>query len=584
MQVRNWKHQFSFKVMVAIMIAVLIPTTLIGIFFYISSAGIIKENSRVFSLQITKQTADALSFILSAGSDTSDLLYSNESLQHIVTAGKQATESDHDQMNAFLNTQVYSSSFVRMIYVLQENGTSWGSGNFSHVKLKQYPVTEFVWSKEAIQKNGELAWQGLQYDVYSGVGEATQLVLPVIRIMKDFKTMDNIAYIQVNLDGQAILDKINQVKLGETGEFFVVDEAGHVMMSRDLDLVNKRLPNQQLSRYVQDKEISEFEFSSGPTPYYGVKQPLSNGWSVVGIVPVEEITGDLQNVQMITIGTSLLFTILAVIIGFFAANTVTKPIKTLTAQMKKVGYGDFHPVEHIASDDEIGLMSRQFNQMIEQVQELMEQVKEEETHKKEAELRAVKHRIDPHFLFNTLSTVKWLLKFKQTDRAEAALSALTRLLEANMGKKGNFISIKEELDIVEKFLVILQIRYEQEFSLQVQLDPEVEETFIPRMLIQPIVENAVFHGFVPRGSGGEITISGKKLKQGIKIEIRDNGIGFQTDTTDTAPSSTGIGLAHIYDSVRLYFHPDSSVAIESGNTGTTVTLTLFEKKGGEQNA
>lgn len=585
----RFNSRFSFKVMAAIMIAVLIPTTFISIFFYLSSASIVKENVRDSSIQITRQAADSLSFVLSTGSDTSDLLYSNESLQRIVMEDRlsevrYAVKAKNDEdMNAFLNSQVYASSFVRMIYVLKENGDSWGSGTFSKVKLSQYNLNQFASSQKALQNDGAITWQGLQYDLFSGAGESTQLVLPAIRVMKNFKTMENIAYIHVNLDGRSILSKIDQLKLGKTGKFFVVDQDGRIMIDADLDMINKKIKNNELDHYLADPLVSEFEFNQENTTFYGIKQPLVNGWSIVGIVPIKEITGDLQNVQKITLVTSVIFALIAVIFGYFAANAVTQPVANLTNQMKKVGKGEFTPVTFTDSHDEIGLMSRQFNQMIGQVDQLMIQVKEEESQKKEAELRAVKHRIDPHFLFNTLSTIKWLLTFNQKDKAESALSALTKLLEANMGKKGNIISVKEELNIVEKFLVILHIRYEQVFELTVHLDKETESALIPRMLIQPIVENAVFHGFVPRGTGGKIMIKGTAVENGICLHIVDNGMGFQQDVKEKVASSTGIGLNHVYDSVRLYFSSESSVSIESGENGTAVTLILIQKKDGELN-
>jgi two-component system, sensor histidine kinase YesM len=593
MNQKLFKNKFAAKVVLAIIVVVFVSTIFNSLFFYMSASNIVKENVRESSLQIAHQAADSLSFILSIGNDMSDLVYSNEKLQEIVIQDMDNNLSflerskNNEYVTSLLNSHIYNSSFVGIIYILKESGTSWGSGTFSPYKLSKYRLEDFDWVKEAIAKDGEVVWQGLQYDRFSGAGKNTELVLPISRVMKDFNTLKNIAYIQVSLDGQAILEKINQLKLGKSGRFFVVNQQGKVMIDSDLHHINQPVSNEELYKKILDKSLIEFEFTHEDTLYYGVKQPISNGWTIVGVVPIQEITGELTSIQLITIFNSALFGVVALIIGLVAANRVTEPIKLLTKQMKLVGEGNFKVRTKVQTTDEIGLMSLQFNRMINQIEQLLEQVKEEQLQKKEAELRAIRHRINPHFLFNTLSTIRWLMKFSQTERANKALSALIRLLEANMGKKGTFVTIKEELDIIEKFMAILQIRYEQTFHLHVDIDPDIEHFQIPQMFLQPIVENAIFHGIVPTGKEGNIYISGRKFEDGVEIEIRDNGIGMKKETLEELKQSPtklnsyiGIGLSHVFDSIKLYYDPSSKLEFDSNASGTKVMLLLKPLNGG----
>lgn len=588
-------NKFSTKVIIAILIGILIPTSLISVFYFISSSTIVKENVRESSLQTARQAAESISFTLSAGSDMSNLLYSNKRIQDIVNMADDPKiplldkEENNAELTSTLNSQIYSSSFVKILYILKGEGTSWGSGSFSPLKVERYRLNHFDWIQESLKKDGGLVWRGLQYDLFSGAGGETEIVLPVTRVMKDFDTMENIAFIQVNLDGRSILNKIEQLKLGKSGHFFVVNDQGQIMIDPDMEKINKQVENPQLYKHIRNDHADEFEFRESGEFFYGVKQHLSNGWTIVGIVPIEEITGELTNLRRITVLTSILFTLFSIVIGLFAAKTVTKPIIALTQQMRQVGQGNFKVRTTIKSNDEIGLMSAQFNQMTVQVDQLMEQVKEEQSLKTEAELRAIKHRINPHFLFNTLSTIRWLVKFKQTEKANTALSALSTLLEANMGKKGTFVRLQKELGIIEKFLVILQIRYEQSFGLSLDIEAGARDFQIPRMLIQPLVENAVFHGLVPTGSSGIISIKAVSIGRGVKIEIQDNGVGMNKEklvqilpSQETNNSFIGIGLTHVYDSVRLYYSPASSVDIKSGKQGTLVTLKLMPKDGGEK--
>ncbi|WP_175991537.1 sensor histidine kinase [Bacillus sp. Marseille-Q1617] len=586
------QKRLAAKVILTILVVCLIPTVFNSVFFYRSASDVVKENVRESSRQIARQAAESLSFIFSNGSDMSDLIYSNERIQEIVkddlksgspAAGK---EENQEYMTSYLNSNIYTSSFVRILYVLKQEGKSWGSGTFSPYKLSQVNVDEMDWAEEAVRRDGELVWGGLEYDRFSGAGENTDLVLPITRVLKDFDTMENIAYVQVGLDGKAILDKINQIKLGKTGHFFVVNEQAEVVIDNDLESLHKPVENKEMRDYILSQK-REFEYEEEDIPYYGVTEPIGNGWLIVGRVPTSEITGEIISIQKIIIGASVIFGILAILVGSFIAKKVTDPVKILTQQMKLVGEGNLKVRTSVDSKDEIGMMSSEFNHMINRVEELLEQVKEEQHQKQEAVLRAIKHRINPHFLFNTLSTIRWLVQFKQTERANTALTALSKLLEGNMGKSGNFISIKEEVELVEQFMVILQIRYEQKFHLVTDFEEGVEDWEIPRMLLQPIVENSIFHGIVPTGTEGTVWITGKNIPGGIQIEIRDDGVGVEQDmlqrvqrTSDGDNSYVGIGLSHVADSIRLYFGPDSKMEISSGE-GTLVKLVLMKKTGGD---
>lgn len=584
------KNQFTHKVVIVILIVSLIPILLYSVFFYVSSSAVVKENVRDSTLQISHQAADSLSYIFSVGSDMSDLIYSNEELQDIVKqdltseSASLEWEKDNQYVTSFLNTHIYSSSFVRIIYILKEEGRSWGSGTFSEHKLAQYNLSEMNWVKKAKEQEGDLVWEGLQIDQLSGAGERTEFVLPISRTMKDFQTLNDIAYIQVFLDGSAILEKINQIKLGETGRFFVVDQQGKVMIDPITSKINKKIASENLYQAVINQNQVEFEYEEENVNFYGVKQNLSNGWMIVGVVPIHEITGGLTDIRNITWITFILLGILVVIIGVSVASRITKPVKVLTSQMKLVGEGNFKTRTTVETTDEIGMMSMQFNEMIQQVEQLMDQVKKEQEQKKEAEIRAVKHRINPHFLFNSLSTIRWLVKFKQFDRASSALLALTRLLEQNMGKKGTFVKVIEEIDFIEKYVELLQIRYDQTFHLKINLDEGTANFSIPQMLLQPIVENSIFHGIVPTSKEGTIVISGQTGLEGTIITIKDSGIGIKPerlqDIQHSSKTSIGIGLLHVFDSVSLYYSSDSKVELESGLDGTTVKLFLKPKHRG----
>lgn len=586
------KNRFATKMILAFLFIILIPTILSGFSFYLESSALVKKNVRASAIQLTKQTADSLSSILNVGSDTSDLIYSDLNIQQSVNHFKSSslgTQVDLSRdMAARLNNVVFSSSFVRSINIVKDGSLGWGSGTFSSVKLKRMDFSSLEWVKESREKDGELVWLGLRRDPFSGGGENTDLVLPISRAMKDFQSLDQIGILLVNLNGKTIVDTISQVKLGETGSFMVVNRQGKILIDPDLSKVGQVVSSRELYEQIVLKDAAEFEITMKNTRYYGVKQLLSNGWILVGTVPASEITGALDKLHSRILLTSSGFALIAVIIGLIIAKLVTNPIKELTIGMRKVQQGDLKVRTQVKATDEFGLMSRHFNKMLDEIELLMTRVGEEERQKMEAEIKAVTYRIHPHFLYNTLSTLRWLIRSGENDRADEGLAALTRLLQANMGKNGQLITLSEELEIIEKYLVILEMRYDRKYELVLNIEPESKHFKIPRMLLQPLVENAVFHGFVPLNRGGNIKISSIVKPGELWITIEDNGAGMSRDqlkqlTSASGQKRMGIGLLHISDSLRLYYDDGSTMTVDSEvGKGTKILILIrFPKEVGK---
>jgi len=472
---------------------------------------------------------------------------------------------------------------------MREEGTSWGSGSFQLSKVYRQSLGELPWVKLARQEDGEPVWGELAYDPFSGMGERNDLIVPIARVIKDFETLDDIGYLFVNLDGEAMLEQIGQVKLGQTGRLFVIDAQGRVVVDKQQEQVGRLLAEEDLRQWAATGREAEFEYDTAGVRYYNIKQPLTNGWTVVGSVPIHEITDELTSMRRLIWTSAAGFALLAVLIGLAIASLVTRPIKLLTGQMKRVENGDFTARTEVRSQDEFGLMSRQFNKMTKRIDELVREVQAVQESKRQAELRAVAHRIHPHFLFNTLSTIKWLIRYNQSDRAYEAISALVLLLEANMGKKGNFVALEDELDIIRKYLTILEIRYETKFKLHVRCGEEARQFVIPRMLVQPLVENAIFHGIVPTGREGDIWVDVADAEDRIVITVKDNGRGLppeqerQLEEVGEAVRSgmTGIGLMHVHEAIRLYYPAGSRLEVRSGdNGGTLVVMQLLKQAGG----
>lgn len=269
-----------------------------------------------------------------------------------------------------------------------------------------------------------------------------------------------------------------------------------------------------------------------------------------------------------------------------------QPLTTLQTLMKRAERGDWKAY-WLHKGGPLGGLGDSYNQMLNRLEELIRQVKREEALKKEAEMEALKYQLNPHFLYNTLNTIKWVAKMHRTPQIAEAVTALVRLLQASLGKKGDFITVKEELGLISDYMEIQRFRYGDHIRLECAVERGAEQCLIPCMLLQPLVENAIIHGIEPAKKEGLISVrvSLEPERELLICEVQDNGVGmseFERGHGNEAASvsaggsrgggrerMSGIGLAHIREKIRLYYGGAYHMhTVGKPGEGTTVRLTL----------
>lgn len=595
--IRRWVlRQLSTKLILLLLLLLLLTITVISTLYYQSSAGIIADNVRASTKQSAKQSADYLTLLLTIGSDMGQQIFRDTRIQQVIQEEARGSltvdqKFNHkDTVDAILNNVMYTSSFVRSIYLLKEEGNSWGSGLFNTSKVARYTLNEHEWYNDVVNNRKDDLWLPLQYDPFSGGGENTELVLTFVKPFRNLETREAIGAIVINLDGKVILQAIERIQLGKTGQFFVVNEEGQVVIASDPKLWSESIQESLLDQKLRtiESEVSEFELELNKVRSYVVTRTMHNDWRIVGTVPVDEIISDIQQIQKtIWIYASILLA-LASVIGLQFSRKITSPLNKLMDQMREIEKSNFTALTEVTSQDEIGQLSRRFNQMVRQIEMLLDQVNQVEAKKREAEMRALRHQINPHFLYNTLASIRWMIKFDQREGAYNGISSLVELMEASMEKKGVFCSIRDELDLLEKYMVIQRFRYGANIRLDIECAETILDLQIPRMLLQPIVENAIFHGIAPKPDGGLVKIIFERKLDGdedkLVIRIIDDGLGIAEHKKRELlkPSNLkksgmfGIGLNHVNETIQLYYGKQSGVWIDSvDGQGTTICLELM---------
>lgn len=389
---------------------------------------------------------------------------------------------------------------------------------------------------------------------------------------------DKLVYVAMDIRFVSIARYIDDVGIGEHGYCFIVN--------KNDDLVYH--PLQQLIYLdVKDEKINEvIHYREGNTinngVIYTVKDVSKFDWRVVGVSYVNELVDDKATtaIELIII-IALIVMVFAIIILFLLSKKLTKPVRSLVDAMstfeKNAVDFKYSPVRGAS---EFNKLSSSFEHMVIQIQELMEKVKNEEIALRKTELKALQAQINPHFLYNTLDSIQWMCEEEKTEDAITMVGALAQLFRISISKGYELIPIEKEIQHAKNYLVIQSYRYKDQFTYHFDIDEEVLLYLCNKITIQPIIENALYHGISRMVDEGEIFVAVHKVGDDIIMKIKDNGVGMSEEQVENIlkkerTDSKGIGVKNVNDRIKIYFGDDYGIVVQSElDVGTTITIKI----------
>ena len=299
-------------------------------------------------------------------------------------------------------------------------------------------------------------------------------------------------------------------------------------------------------------------------------------WQVINTIPEEFL---YRQVNLINNFILLFVGVFTLLIFFFSVKiscSITSPLEELDQAMHRVRNGDLSTSVLVKSNDEIGYLSETFNSMVKQVNQLLSQAVAMEKEKRQAEMKFLLNQIKPHFIYNTLNMIKRMAQFQGARNIHDALDHFISILKMVTTQSAELITLEKEMGFIESYLSLLMIRYLNVFEFTIDLDISIREIKIPKLLLQPFVENSVFHGFQNGEGNYFLSIEGRDTPRGIRITICDNGRGFQDRASlPTSPEfSDSIGIANVEQRLKMYYGSDACLTVNSSKEQTTVELIL----------
>ncbi|GAA6409695.1 sensor histidine kinase [Blautia hominis] len=407
-----------------------------------------------------------------------------------------------------------------------------------------------------------------------------------LKYLNEIKGNNQVGYIILKIDEDTIYKNFKGKKTDGISQIFVFDEAGYLLSTNQREILKEvHDKNNVASKLSLSQQI--YESLIHKTKEYQVQEYTNQaGWNIVTVLDTRQGMKNLGKISSIVMMGSGLFLIVFLIMVLVVLKKILRPVVAIGNHMRLLGANPLSKIDLPDTSDEIGYLVSSFNQMVDMNKVLIDQVKEDEREKRRLELALLQMQIKPHFLYNTLDTAFCLNEIGMNKEASRVIKQLAGYYRLVLNHGSEWISLGEELGAVEKYLEIQAVRYSDVISYKIMVDEELYGFQIPKMTLQPLVENAIYHGIKPTGKPGHIIITGELCEDEVTLSVVDDGAGMSkayfADVLKGKRISTdkeSFGLKNVAERLKLFYGDNASIALDEDNyLGTSIFLTINWRK------
>ncbi|MGR3205277.1 cache domain-containing sensor histidine kinase [Bacillus glycinifermentans] len=571
-----------YKLISLLLLISMLPSIGLGILSGWAVESTIEKQVIDHTLQLIGEVNKTTEVYVSHMQNLTYLISTNDEMEAFFHHQKEDGEADYKR-RTFLQglTSLYSEAAG--ILVVNDRGDMISNEMYERTKTD---LTEEPWYREAVKNEGifKMIGKPVNRNIRSHVGYGEDEVVTAVRAVIDPETQRVKGVILIDLKLRVLAEATKNIRLGKTGYLLIMDENGGNIYSPEssqLFLPKEWFQKKSSGNFTKRIKGEEYQFiyeTSGFT-----------NWTTIGVFKTGEPVFEVKEIHLYV----MLFLFTAAFLGmtasYYLSHSMSKPILKLNSFMQKAEGGDFSTLYEEDRQDEIGLLGRSFNSLMLRIKELMLLTEKQERQKREAELRVLQAQINPHFLYNTLDTINWMARKKGAHEVTDLVQALSKLFRISLSKGRDIIPLSDEFAHVENYLKIQKARYRDKLNYSI-VPPAIEgERFILKLVLQPIVENAIYHGIKEKKGPGHISIKGEEADGCLIIRVEDDGAGMDASALERISrqlkmreSTEGYGMINVHERILLTFGEPYGLTVESQKgAGTSVTIRLPILKGSE---
>lgn len=546
----------------------------------------IYENSNNYTSQIVRQVnydidayidyMENISSVMAKSGDISLYLFEEEQSEEDIA-------EERERILTQFNTIMESREDIYNVAAVAENGRY--IMNRGEEDLTPYiDIRKLDWYQAAMESPTGIAVSSSH--VQNAIKSSYKWVITLSRVLVNNRTGAKEGLFFIDLNYSAISDLCNNNTIGNKGYIFVLDDKGNVIYHPKQQLMYGGLHTEHIEEIMACEKDSLTVRDGTERKLYTLSRSQKTGWTVVGAAYTSELLKNNKQARMLYILAAAILILAVFAISSILSREITKPLRRLSESMSRVEKGEFDRANvDVTMENEIGSLGKSYNLMTERIHTLMEENVYEQKQKRKSELKALQAQINPHFLYNTLDSIIWMSEAGQSDEVVEMTSALAKLLRQSISNDHEQVELGQEMEYVKNYLTIQKMRYQDKLEYTVEVDPKVRHVMIVKLVLQPIVENAIYHGIKYKGSKGTLRIRAFAESEDVCIVIEDNGIGMDDtalniifDETQKIHKQNGVGVPNVQKRLKLYYGDKYGITYESKvGIGTRATIRIPQR-------
>ncbi|OCT16270.1 two-component sensor histidine kinase [Paenibacillus pectinilyticus] len=581
--------------------SMLVLVLLVSVLYYQKTTQIIHSKINDLAQKNISQTVGLFDLLLQGYDSITKSLNSNYEMLRLIEDRDTNTDMTANILNERTITNIlgaiyYSRDDIIGIHVITNAGKNYNyERGFDSVIDTNYASAD--WYQKLQDSTGEMVWLGLVQG--SMINQFQRNPLFVFgRKLYDLTDHRVIGVMLIETNPQPILSALSNVTISPNSRVYIVDRENRLIATTAED--KKNFPSfLGLSRPERDEVIVDDQTDQ---LIVAAKAKMSD-WTVFGLTPKQDINSEIVKTREYLYVVIVVLIILSTALASLISQNISSPLKLLIREMKQVEMGNFKGSVTVRSFEEINSLVSSFNRMVNRMDELIERITLASMSEKNAELQALQSQVNPHFLYNTLDMIYWMLDERENDRLGKVILALSHMFRYSSDwQEASKTTLQQELDQMRHYMTIIENRLEGRVSTEIDIDPEWLEVTLPKMTLQPIIENAVKYGLEPLREPGVLRVYTQIHEQELHIVISDNGVGIEEGlllqmqerlvedarfigdpyskthdlTIDTNKQTRrGIGLTNVHRRIVLMFGDTYGLRIQSKQeVGTTVIIVM----------
>lgn len=523
--------------------------------------------------------------------NNSRIIISNKDIQAILKNSNNRNGIDVQiDMYSYLSSIIDSMNNVSSIYIYDNSGNKYYIDKQSRKSFKLNKVENANWYKAAINEKG-------YYILRLNAGEKADLnpnenYVSFIRVINDMESQKPIGTLIININESNFVNCYKDIISKNGTNILLMDENNDFIVNpkdvSDFNQISELIRKELVKSDVEEEKNSIIEKIKGEEYIFSSLKIEEYNWTIVSKIPFKELSKESNTVYLMAFVFTIINGILLFIGAISISRLITKPIKKLLKSMKGIENGEFKKVNIEVGNDEIGKLRDGYNIMVYEIEKLINRIIEEQKVKRKAELSVLQAQVKPHFLYNTLDAMGYLALSGKCDEVYDALEALGEYYRTSLSKGREVITVGEEIEIVKNYFLLQKLRYGDIFADTYEIDERVLNFKILKLVLQPIAENALYHGIKPKGEHGIIKLTVELIDNLINISIEDDGVGMTEEELDKVVSdkidnnNLSFGLRGTIERLRIFYGTSDVYEIKSRKRyGTKVNITIPIEEGWE---